>query len=129
MAMLFNERGYGVRDLHSENQDRHAYEFRLASFTKQFTAMAIMLLVHDGKLRYDETLARSFPIFPVYGKSSPFEISSTHFRIADYETDGSQWKNKRSNFGRRKTNSDAEVSELLKKREKRKIATGGKLGV
>jgi CubicO group peptidase (beta-lactamase class C family) len=57
------ERGYGVRELRTKKKiDAHT-NFRLASFTKQFTAMAIMLLVHDGKLRYDETLAEIFPIF------------------------------------------------------------------
>src|SRR5260370_42192132 len=63
------EKGYGVRDLHTKTAiDTHT-NFRLASFTKQFTAMAIMLLVHDGKLRYDESLAEIFPEFPGYGKT------------------------------------------------------------
>ena len=45
------ERGYGVRDLRTlAHIDAHT-NFRLALFTKQFTAMAIMLLVDDGKLR------------------------------------------------------------------------------
>src|SRR6266704_2813482 len=59
---------HGVRDLRSKAKiDAHT-NFRLASFTKQFTAVAIMLLVHDGKLRYDETLTEVFPDFPAYGK-------------------------------------------------------------
>ena len=63
------ERSYGVRDLHSRVLiDAHT-NFRLASCTKQFTALAIMLLVHDGKLRYDETLTELFPDFPPYGNS------------------------------------------------------------
>ena len=45
------EKGYGVRDLPTHSQNTPDTNFRLASFTKQFTAMAIMLLVHDGKLR------------------------------------------------------------------------------
>src|SRR6516164_5152155 len=47
------ERGYGVRELRTRAKIDAATDFRLASFTKQFTAMAVMLLVHDGKLRYD----------------------------------------------------------------------------
>ena len=43
--------------------------FRLASVTKQFTAMAIMLLVHDGKLRYEDHLTDICPDFPAYGKT------------------------------------------------------------
>ena len=58
------ERGYGLRDLQSAAKiDAHT-NFRLASCSKQFTAMAIMLLVHDGKLRYDQTLTEIFPEFP-----------------------------------------------------------------
>ena len=45
------ERAYGVRDLRSKVKIDARTNFRLASFTKQFTAMAVMLLVHDGKLR------------------------------------------------------------------------------
>lgn len=63
------ERGYGMRDLRSSLPiDAHT-NFRLASFTKQFTAMSIMLLVHDGKLRYDDHLTDVFPDFPAYGRT------------------------------------------------------------
>lgn len=63
------EHGYGLRDLRSELPIDESTDFRLASFTKQFTAMAVMLLVHDGKLRYDEYLSDVFPDFPAYGKA------------------------------------------------------------
>src|SRR5580704_855818 len=55
------EKGYGVRDLRTNAKiDQHT-NFRLASFTKQFTAAAVMLLVRDRKLRYDQTLTEIFP--------------------------------------------------------------------
>src|SRR5271165_5037378 len=63
------EKGYGVRDLRTKTAIDPQTSFRLASFTKQFTAMAIMLLVQDGKLRYDQSLTEIFPEFPAYGKS------------------------------------------------------------
>lgn len=63
------EREYGVRDLKTQTAIDAQTDFRLASCTKQFTAMAVMLLVHDGKLRYDEPLTEVFPEFPAYGKS------------------------------------------------------------
>ena len=63
------ERAYGMRDLRSALPvDAHT-NFRLASFTKQFTAMAIMLLVHDGKLHYEDHLTDIFPDFPAYGRT------------------------------------------------------------
>jgi len=58
------QHGYGVTDLRSHSKIDEHTNFRLASVTKQFTAMAIMLLVHDGKLRYDESLTEIFPEFP-----------------------------------------------------------------
>ena len=63
------KRGYGSRDLRSGAAiDAHS-NFRLASCTKQFTAMAVMLLIHDGKLRLDEKLIDVFPDFPPYGRT------------------------------------------------------------
>jgi CubicO group peptidase (beta-lactamase class C family) len=80
------ERGYGVRDLRTMARiDAHT-DFRLASFTKQFTAMAVMLLVHDGKLRYDEPLTEIFPDFPAYGRAITVRQLLTHTAgFADYE--------------------------------------------
>lgn len=62
-------RGYGVTDLRTRTKiDAHT-NFRLASFTKQFTAACVMLLARDGKLHYDDHLTDFFPEFPEYGKS------------------------------------------------------------
>jgi CubicO group peptidase (beta-lactamase class C family) len=62
-------RGYGVTDLRTLHPIDAKTNFRLASFSKQFTAAAIMLLVRDGKLHYDDRLTDIFPEFPAYGKS------------------------------------------------------------
>jgi CubicO group peptidase (beta-lactamase class C family) len=62
------ERGYGVTDLRSLHKIDENTNFRLASVTKQFTAMAIMLLVHDGRLHYDDQLTDIFLDFPGYGR-------------------------------------------------------------
>lgn len=80
------QRGYGVTDLHTlEKIDEHT-DFRLASLTKQFTAMATMLLVHDGKLRYDEALTEIFPDFPAYGKTITIRNLLNHTSgLLDYE--------------------------------------------
>jgi CubicO group peptidase (beta-lactamase class C family) len=81
------ERGYGLRDLHSAAKIDPRTNFRLASCSKQFTAMAIMLLVHDGKLRYDQKLTDVFPDFPAYGKSISIRNLLNHTGgLQDYET-------------------------------------------
>lgn len=80
------ERGYGVRDLRFKIANDASTNFRLASCTKQFTAMAIMLLVHDGKLRYDESLTDVFPDFPAYGKQITIRNLLNHTSgLPDYE--------------------------------------------
>ena len=60
---------FGLADLETHRPITPDTQFELASMTKQFTAMAIMLLVHDGKLRYDDKLTDVFPDFPAYGKT------------------------------------------------------------
>lgn len=80
------ERGYGVTDLRSLHKIDEHTNFRLASVTKQFTAMAVMLLVHNGKLRYDQTLTDIFPDFPAYGKSIKIRHLLNHTSgLMDYE--------------------------------------------
>ena len=79
-------RGYGVTDLHTQHLIGPNTDFRLASFTKQFTAMSIMLLVHDGKLRYDDHLTDIFPEFPACGKPITIRNLLNHTSgLPDYE--------------------------------------------
>lgn len=120
------ERGYGVRDLRSKAKIEARTNFRLASFTKQFTAMAIMLLIHDGKLRYDESLTEIFPDFPAYGKAITIRNLLNHTSgLSDYEDlmDAVE-KAKGSAWTAEKQIQDAEVLELLKKEKAGKFAPG-----
>jgi CubicO group peptidase (beta-lactamase class C family) len=94
------EQGYGVRKLGTAEKIDAETNFRLASVTKEFTAMAIMLLVKDGKVRYDERLTEIFPEFPAYGKNITVRNLLTHTGgLPDYEelmdreekTNGPRW--------------------------------------
>ena len=79
-------RGYGVTDLRSLQAIGPQTNFRLASLTKQFTATAIMLLVRDGKLRYDDHLSNVFPDLPTYGKAITIRQLLNHTSgLVDYE--------------------------------------------
>jgi CubicO group peptidase (beta-lactamase class C family) len=79
-------RGFGVADLNSHAKITPATNFRLASVSKQFTAMSIMLLVHDGKLRYEDRLTQIFPDFPEYGKAITVRELLQHTSgLKDYE--------------------------------------------
>ena len=80
------ERGYGVRDLRSRQRIDPGTAFRLASVTKQLTATAVMLLVRDGRLRYEDALTNLVPSFPAYGKGITIRHLLTHTSgLPDYE--------------------------------------------
>ena len=79
-------RGYGVRDLRSHERIDVQTAFRLASLTKPFTAAAIMLLVRDGKLRYEDALTDALPAFPAYGRAITIRQLLNHTSgLPDYE--------------------------------------------
>jgi CubicO group peptidase (beta-lactamase class C family) len=79
-------RGYGVTDLRTLQKIDERTNFRLASFTKQFTAACIMLLARDGKLSYDDHLTHFFPEFPAYGNSITIRNLLNHTSgLEDYE--------------------------------------------
>jgi CubicO group peptidase (beta-lactamase class C family) len=120
------EKGYGVRKRSGHAADTPDTDFRLASVTKQFTAMAVMLLVHEGKLSYDSTLTEIFPEFPAYGKAISIRHLLTHTSgLPDYEdlmdreekSDGKRWSAERQI-------QDKEVLALLEKETRGKFAPG-----
>lgn len=76
----------GVADMQGMRPIDGRTAFRLASVTKQFTAMAVMLLVHDGKLRYEDTLTGLLPGFPEYGRGITVRHLLQHTSgLPDYE--------------------------------------------
>ena len=67
-------RCYGFADLETLRPIATDTSFYLASISKQFTAMAIMLLAEEGRLSYEDRLSTYFPEFPSWG----VEISLRH---------------------------------------------------
>lgn len=57
-------RAYGMADLERRIPATPETNYRLASVSKQFTAMAVMLLAKDGKLRYDQPIRDFLPELP-----------------------------------------------------------------
>jgi len=120
------ERGYGVTNLRSLHAIDEHTNFRLASVTKQFTAMAVMLLVHDGKLGYDDRLTDVFPDFPAYGKAITIRHLLNHTSgLLDYED---LMAKPDPNIPPEKIPQihDAGVLELLKQQTTTKFAPGTK---
>ena len=121
------ERGYGVRELHSLTKIDAQTNFRLASCSKQFTAMSIMLLVHDGKLHYDDKLTDVFPHFPAYGKTITIRNLLNHTSgLPDYEDlmDAAEKRKGVPIWTPTNQIQDAEVLELLQRENAGKFASG-----
>jgi CubicO group peptidase (beta-lactamase class C family) len=79
-------KSFGLADLQHKTPCTTNTNFRLASVTKQFTAMAVMMLVEKKKLMLDERLTNFFPEFPEYGKQISVRHLLTHTSgLLDYE--------------------------------------------
>src|SRR5262249_9319879 len=80
------EKGYGMADVEAGIPCATNTDFRLASVTKQFTAMAVMLLAERKKLSLNESLTAVFPEFPKYGRDITVRHLLTHTSgLVDYE--------------------------------------------
>ena len=80
------EKGYGLADVEKKIPITAASNFRLASVTKQFTAMSILLLIDRGKLKLETTLQDIFPDFPEYGNNITIKNLLQHTSgLIDYE--------------------------------------------
>jgi len=92
VAMLIRDGGvawqtaFGLADLETHRPVTPDTQFELASMTKQFTAMAIMILFEQGKLKFDDTLDKYCPEFPAYARKIHIRDLLHHVSgLPDYE--------------------------------------------
>ena len=72
------ERGYGMANLETGTPITPASIFHVASVSKQFTAMSIMLLARDGRLSVDDDIRKYLPEIPSYGTTITIRHLLTH---------------------------------------------------
>lgn len=72
------ERGYGMANLETGTPITPSSIFHVASVSKQFTAMAIMLLARDGKLSVEDNIRKYLPEIPDYGTPITIRHLLTH---------------------------------------------------
>ncbi|MDB4869185.1 MAG: aminopeptidase [Gemmatimonadales bacterium] len=72
------EHGYGMANLETGTPIRPSSIFHVASVSKQFTAMAVMLLARDGKLSVDDNIRKYVPEIPDYGTPITIRHLLTH---------------------------------------------------
>jgi CubicO group peptidase (beta-lactamase class C family) len=77
---------FGYADLDAHTLIARGTQFLLGSMTKQFTAMAIMILKERGKLHFEDSLAKFCPEFPAYARTITIRHLLNHTSgLPDYE--------------------------------------------
>lgn len=80
------KKGYGVSDINTMDPIKPNTNFRLASVTKQFTAMSILLLEKKRRLSLEDTLSKYFSFVPPYIAKIKIKDLLTHTSgLIDYE--------------------------------------------
>ena len=80
------QKGYGLANVEKNQPVTGATNFRLASVTKQFTAMSILMLIERGELKIETTLKEIFPDYPEYGNKITIKNLLQHTSgLIDYE--------------------------------------------
>jgi CubicO group peptidase (beta-lactamase class C family) len=80
------QKGVGLADLDAHTPIAPNTQFQLASMTKQFTAMAVMILRERGKLQFDDSLSKFCPEFPDYARTITIRHLLNHTSgLPDYE--------------------------------------------
>jgi CubicO group peptidase (beta-lactamase class C family) len=83
---VFYSKAYGMANLEEHAPAITGTNYRLASVTKQFTAMAVMILVDRGKFSLDSRLADVLPGAPTYLHEVKIRHLLNHTSgIVDYE--------------------------------------------
>ncbi|MBW7838697.1 MAG: beta-lactamase family protein [Chitinophagaceae bacterium] len=83
---IFSE-GFGVTDLDSKSRITPETNFRMASVSKQFTAMSLLLLAKQGKVSLDDPISKYLTGLPAFTNAIQLKHLLSHTSgIADYES-------------------------------------------
>jgi CubicO group peptidase (beta-lactamase class C family) len=84
--------GYAQIDATAKKPLTAASRFRIASITKTYTAVMILQLVEEGKLKLTDTLDKFFPQVPNAQKITILQILSHRSGIPNVRRDQATWK-------------------------------------
>jgi len=71
-------KAFGMADLELDVPMKPEMVFRIGSITKQFTAIAILQLMEQGKLSLQDEITKYIPDYPMHGHSITIEHLLTH---------------------------------------------------
>ena len=83
--------GYGLANLELDVPIAADTVFRLASITKQFTAVAILILMEQGRLALEDPITRFWPDYPTHDQIITVEHLLTHTSGIRSYTDMPEW--------------------------------------
>lgn len=72
---VVHRRGYGLAEIATARAITAETAFELASVSKQFTAMAVMILAERGQLAYHDALRQHLPEMPRYDTARPIRLA------------------------------------------------------
>ena len=84
-------KGYGLADLELGVAVEPDMVFRLGSITKQFTAVSILMLAEQGKLRLQDEITKFLPDYPTQDRTITVEHLLTHTSGIQSYTDMPEW--------------------------------------
>lgn len=84
-------KGHGIANLELGVPIEPDMVFRLGSITKQFTAVAILVLAEQGKLAFDDSISKFLPDYPTHGHLITVEHLLTHTSGIKSYTNMPEW--------------------------------------
>jgi CubicO group peptidase (beta-lactamase class C family) len=108
------EKGYGLADLDKKTPITATTNFDLASASKQFTALAVMLLADRGRLDFDDDVRKYLPELPAYNEQRPIRVRDLLHHTSGLPDYTGFWRTKEKDFTKFTNES---VLELMKDRK------------
>jgi D-alanyl-D-alanine carboxypeptidase len=84
-------KGYGLANIELKVPIRPEMVFRIGSVTKQFTTVAVLMLVQEGKIALDAEITDYLPDYPTHGEKITIEHLLTHTSGIKSYTDMPEW--------------------------------------
>ncbi len=82
-GVILYENSYGYADYKRKDTLTLHHRFQIGSVSKQFTAMAIMILHERGLINYKDSIQKFFPEFP-YEKITVYQLLTHRSGLANY---------------------------------------------
>jgi len=105
---IFFSNSYGFEDVNETKVFSENSSFNLASVSKQFTSMAIVLLKHKGKLSYQDSIADYIPELNLFKEATIEQLLHHTSGVPDYITMASK------EWDKRKVLKTSDVISILK---------------